>query len=65
VRGSERLRSIGRGHLNQGFHYRSADGWATLLETHGLQTRRHPIGDGTPFANVLIEGRLGGSNRAP
>lgn len=55
VRWSERLRSLGRGHLAQRFHYRSAHGWTELLAELGLRSRVHSVGAGTPFANVLIE----------
>jgi SAM-dependent methyltransferase len=57
VRWAERLRSVGRGHLAQRFHYRSAADWTALLSALGLATRAHPIGAGTPFANVLLESR--------
>lgn len=57
VRWSERLRSVGRGHFGQRFHYRSAEEWTRLLGGRGLESRAHPVGDGTPFANVLIEAR--------
>lgn len=36
------------------FHFRTADEWRALLARLGLQVRAQPMGDGTPFANVLL-----------
>jgi len=39
------------------FYFRSADEWRALVESCGLTVRVRLMGEGTPFANVLIEAR--------
>lgn len=53
----ERLSALARGDLRQKFHYRSLDAWAGLLERRGLVAQASPMWAGTPYANVLLEGR--------
>ncbi|HXO20358.1 MAG TPA: DUF2062 domain-containing protein [Thermoanaerobaculia bacterium] len=57
TRAAERLSALARGHWRQRFHYRTAGEWSRLLGDHGLAVARAPMSAGTPFANVLIEGR--------
>ncbi len=38
------------------FHFRTADEWRALMTRLGLEARTQPMGDGTPFANVLLVG---------
>jgi SAM-dependent methyltransferase len=38
------------------FYFRSADEWAALVTRCGLAATVRPMGEGTPFANVLVEG---------
>ena len=57
TRSSERCMAILRGHLRQRFHYRTEAQWFTMLRGHGLDVRRTDASRGTPFANVLLEGR--------
>ena len=62
VRLGNRLKSIVVGRWRQQFHFRTADAWASLLTRHGLQAAVQPMGQGTPFANLLVRARsLSGS----
>jgi uncharacterized protein (DUF2062 family)/SAM-dependent methyltransferase len=56
VRIGNRLKSIVIGHWRQRFHFRTVDAWASLLTQHGLRVAVKPMGDGTPFANLLVCG---------
>jgi SAM-dependent methyltransferase len=55
VRLGNTLKAIATLNWRQRFHFRSASEWQRLLDTHGLTTHIRPMGEGTPFANVLIE----------
>lgn len=44
----------------QRFHFRTAAAWQELLRRHGLTATVEPMGEGTPFANVLLQGRKDG-----
>ena len=57
VRLAERLRALGRGDGFRPFRYRSASDLGRRLESLGLAVSIQPMGDGTPFANVLLEAR--------
>jgi len=57
TRSSERCMAILRGHLRQRFHYRTEALWLAMLRGHGLDVKRTDASRGTPFANVLLEGR--------
>jgi SAM-dependent methyltransferase len=54
VRLGNRLKSIVVGRWRQQFHFRTAEQWASLLTRHGLETAVQPMGQGTPFANLLV-----------
>jgi uncharacterized protein (DUF2062 family) len=56
----ERASSWCRLEWRRQFHYRSAADWRALVERHGLAVESAPMGAGTPFANVLILGRMRG-----
>jgi uncharacterized protein (DUF2062 family)/SAM-dependent methyltransferase len=56
VRIGNRLKSLVVGRWRQRFHFRTADEWASLLARHGLRAGVQPMGQGTPFANVLVRG---------
>jgi len=58
TRAAERLCAWARGHFRQRFHFRSAAEWQAILEACGLAVTLVPASDGTPYANVLLEGRL-------
>jgi uncharacterized protein (DUF2062 family)/trans-aconitate methyltransferase len=58
TRAAERLCAWARGHFRQRFHFRSAAEWQRLLEERGFAVTLVPMSDGTPYANVLLEGRL-------
>jgi predicted O-methyltransferase YrrM len=51
-----RLKSIMVGQWRQRFHFRTVHEWASLLTQHGLQITVTPMGEGTPFANLLVCG---------
>ena len=54
VRFGNRLKSIAVGRWRQQFHFRTADAWASLLTRRGFQAAVQPMGQGTPFANLLV-----------
>ncbi len=60
VRVSERVLSCLRGRPFQELRYRSKDEWGALLRAAGLDVDSRPIGEGTPFANVLFVSRKPG-----
>jgi uncharacterized protein (DUF2062 family)/SAM-dependent methyltransferase len=53
----ERFSALARGHWRQRFHYRSRREWIQLLESLGFTVIGETMGDGTPYANVLITAR--------
>lgn len=64
--GGWRFRAVqffnGCGRLVQGqwgrrFHFRTADGWRQCLSELGFDVETEPMGDGTPFANVMFYAR--------
>jgi uncharacterized protein (DUF2062 family)/2-polyprenyl-3-methyl-5-hydroxy-6-metoxy-1,4-benzoquinol methylase len=56
VRIGNRLTALVQGRWFAPFAFRSADDWRTLLRDAGLDVAVQPMGDGTPFANVLLVG---------
>ena len=54
VRFGNRLKALLVGAFHQEFHFRSASDWMTCFAKHGLQAEIRPMGQGTPFGNVLI-----------
>ena len=58
VRLGNALKAVLRGRWRQRFAFRTAAGWRQLLFDEGFEPRVQPMGDGTPFANVLISARL-------
>ena len=56
VRLGNRLKSIVIGQWRQRFHFRTVHEWTSLLTQHGLQVAVRPMGEGTPFANLLVCG---------
>jgi uncharacterized protein (DUF2062 family)/SAM-dependent methyltransferase len=56
VRIGNRLKSIVVGRWRQPFSFRTVDAWVSVLARHGLQVAVQPMGEGTPFANLLISG---------
>lgn len=58
TRAAERLAALARGAWRQRFHYRDRDDWADLLRRRGFEVTSRDLSAGTPFSNVLIEGRL-------
>jgi hypothetical protein len=60
VRASNRLKAWLTGVSAREFHFRPLAEWRRWLEQAGLTVGTHPMGMGTPFANVLLVGRKGG-----
>lgn len=60
VRAGERFAALARGDFAQRFHWRGATAWRQRLERAGLEVTVRPMGAGTPFANLLFEGRRPG-----
>jgi uncharacterized protein (DUF2062 family) len=54
VRFGNRLTAIVQGRWRARLNFRTAEGWQRLFEEAGLTAAVHPMGEGTPFANVLI-----------
>ncbi|HTQ78682.1 MAG TPA: DUF2062 domain-containing protein [Thermoanaerobaculia bacterium] len=59
TRAAERLCAWARGHFRQRFHFRSDAEWRRLLAERGFAVRAVPMSQGTPYANVLVEGVKG------
>jgi uncharacterized protein (DUF2062 family)/SAM-dependent methyltransferase len=57
TRAAERVCALARGHFRQSFHFRSAAEWQRLLTERGFAAISVPLSEGTPYANVLIEGK--------
>lgn len=53
----ERLTALARRHWRQRFHYRGRREWSEILERLGFEVIDQPMGEGTPYANVLITAR--------
>jgi hypothetical protein len=49
-----RLKALAFGAWRQREHFRTADEWLACFAGLGLSARMHPMGKGTPFANVLF-----------
>lgn len=54
---SERIASAMRGEFRRPFHYRSAIQWIAELAERRFAVGAEPMGEGTPFANVLFIAR--------
>jgi SAM-dependent methyltransferase len=65
VRVAERLAAILRGHPLQTLRYRSQGEWGALLRGAGLSVWARPMGEGTPFANILLVGKKPDGVRPP
>jgi uncharacterized protein (DUF2062 family)/2-polyprenyl-3-methyl-5-hydroxy-6-metoxy-1,4-benzoquinol methylase len=63
VRLGNRLKAMVIGRWRQPFHFRSTGGWHTCLAALGLEADTRPMGQGTPFGNVLF--RVSVPARAP
>lgn len=51
---ANRAKAFFFGYSSKGFCFRTAAGWKTLLESHGLSVESWPMGQGTPYGNVLL-----------
>ena len=54
VRLGNACKALVTGRWQQRFTFRTAAGWRTLLHEEGFVPHVQPMGEGTPFANVLI-----------
>lgn len=57
TRAAERICALARRDWNQRFCFRSRAEWTALLAARGLRVESVPMADGTPYSNVLVEGR--------
>jgi uncharacterized protein (DUF2062 family)/SAM-dependent methyltransferase len=55
VRIGNRIKNLAVGQFRQAFHFRTADEWTALFTRAGWTVERSPMGDGTPFANVMFK----------
>jgi len=49
-----RLKALAFGNWRQQWYFRSAAGWETCLARVGMRVETRPMGQGTPFANVVL-----------
>jgi uncharacterized protein (DUF2062 family) len=54
VRLGNRFKALAFGAWRQPFHFRTAEDWVRLFASHGLLAEVRPMGEGTPFGNVLL-----------
>ena len=54
VAASIRLKALAFGHWRQHFYFRSAVEWEACLARLGMRVETRPMGQGTPFANVVL-----------
>lgn len=54
VRVGNRVKNVAVGNWRQQFHFRSATSWRELFTRVGWMVEMRPMGQGTPFANVLF-----------
>jgi uncharacterized protein (DUF2062 family) len=54
VKLGNRLTALMQGRWRRRLFFRTAEGWQRLFEESGLTPTVQPMGEGTPFANVLI-----------
>jgi uncharacterized protein (DUF2062 family) len=56
VRLGNRLKAIAVGRWRQQFYFRTMESWIAMLTRHHLAAEAQPMGEGTPFANLLLKG---------
>jgi uncharacterized protein (DUF2062 family) len=49
-----RLKAFAFGNWRQRFYFRSVAGWEAFLGRFGMRVDTHPMGQGTPFANMVL-----------
>jgi hypothetical protein len=54
VAASNRLKALAFGYWRQHFYFRSAVEWEACLARLGMRVETRPMGQGTPFANVVL-----------
>jgi len=60
VQAANRLKAWALGTRGVQFHFRTLTEWRAWLEAAGLRVETRPMGQGTPFGNVLLIGRKEG-----
>jgi uncharacterized protein (DUF2062 family) len=65
VRFGNRVTALTQGRWSAPFAFRTADGWRALLRDAGLEVSVQPMGEGTPFANVLLAAVKAGRPHGP
>jgi SAM-dependent methyltransferase len=56
VKIANRTKAFFFGYSSRGFCFRTAAAWSARLEAHGLAVELMPMGQGTPYGNVLLAG---------
>ena len=54
VRIGNRIKALAVGRWRQTFHFRTASEWRAVFASAGFEVETRPMGEGTPFANVLF-----------
>jgi SAM-dependent methyltransferase len=54
VHAANQAKAIAFGAWRQRFHFRSRDAWLAVFARLGLRATAQPMGEGTPFANILF-----------
>lgn len=54
VKFGNRFKGLINGYSTRAFHFRSGTEWLTLLRSLGLSAKSQPMGQGTPFGNLLL-----------
>jgi uncharacterized protein (DUF2062 family) len=62
VRIGNQLKALAVGRWRQGFHFRTAAEWQRLFTAAGFDVEMRPMGEGTPFANILFRLRKADSS---
>ncbi len=55
LQAGNRLVAILQGRWRRRFHFRSGGEWVRILGAHGFEAQVVPMGQGTPYANILIQ----------
>lgn len=65
VRTGNQIKALAFGHWRQRFYFRSSAEWAACFARLGLHADARPMGEGTPFGNVLFRLTAAVSTKAP
>jgi SAM-dependent methyltransferase len=60
---ANRAKALAFWYSSRGFNFRSTAEWRVLLEKRGLGVSTQPMGQGTPFGNILLAGAKAGARQ--